>query len=279
MGSKRVAALRRLEAHNACPGESNRRERESHSSRHSQHESRSPSNSCDRDDRLTSKRRSEERPRSQETRDEAPSWAKELMALNKDTDRRLKSLKDEVKENGKRVSRKREHSPVPDFKYKRNRTQYKFNRKVLNTIETALETSDDEERDQSLTEGKTLICERNKHIKLAEKFGWETVECYVDEPLASDSEDEKRIRRAIKEGKALKEEKRKSLKFTKTSSTASRVFSTDANRTESSNRIVLKKSGGTSFARDGNCFRCGRPGHLARFCKNNTGSPNPAKNN
>ena len=109
MGSKRVAALRRLEAHNASPGESNRRERESHSSRHSQHESLSPSNSRDRDDRLRSKRRSEERPRSQENRDEAPSWAKELLALNKDTDRRLKSLEDEVKENGKRVSRKREH--------------------------------------------------------------------------------------------------------------------------------------------------------------------------
>ena len=68
-----------------------------------------------------------------------------MLALNKDTDRRLKSLEDEVKENGKRVySRKRERSPVPDFKYKRNRTQNKFNHKVLNTIETALEASDDE---------------------------------------------------------------------------------------------------------------------------------------
>ena len=43
-------------------------------------------------------------------------------------------------------------------------------------------------------------------------------------------------------------------------STASRVFSTNASRTESSNRIVLKKSGGTSFARDVNFFRWGGGG-------------------
>ena len=103
--------------------------------------------------------------------------------------------------------------------------------------------------------------------------------CYVDEPLASDSEDEKRIRRAVKEGKALKGEKKKALKLTKPS--AMRVFLNDGNRTEQGmrNRIVLKGSGGTSFVKDGNCFRCGRPGHLARFCKNHTGSSSQFKNN
>lgn len=275
MASKKSAALRRLEAHNASPGEAGRREKES---RHNtSRRSRSPSNS--QDEYSTPSRRSEGGSRTHEKRDEVPSWAKELLAFNKATDRRLKSLEDEVKATGQRVSRKRERSPVPDFKYKRNRTQYEFNRRVLEKIETALEASDEEERDQALTEGKSIICERNKHIKLAEKFGWETVDCYVDEPLASDSEDEKRIRRAVKEGKALKDEKKKALKLTKPSAT--RVFSNDGNRTEQGtrNRIVLKGSGGTSFAKEGNCFRCGRPGHLARFCKNHTGSSSQFKNN
>ena len=262
MASNKSTALRRLEAHNASPGEAGRREKKS---RHNtSRRSRSPSNS--QDEYSTPSRRSEGGSWTNEKRDEVPSWVKELLAFNKATDRRLKSLEDEVKATGQRISRKRERSPVPDFKYKRNRTQYEFNRRVLEKIETALEASDEEECDQALTEGKSIICERNKHIKLAEKFGWET-------------EDEKRIRRAVKEGKALKGEKKKALKLTKPSAT--RVFPNDGNRMEQGtrNRIVLKGSGCTSFAKDGNCFRYGRPGHLARFCKNHTGSSSQFKNN
>jgi hypothetical protein len=44
--------------------------------------------------------------------------------------------------------------------------------------------------------------ERNKHLLLADKYGWDT------EPLASDSEVEKRIKRAIKESKSLRNEKK-----------------------------------------------------------------------
>ena len=80
----------------------------------------------------------------------------------------------------------------------------------MEKIENALEISDDEERSATLNEGKDILVQRNKHIKLAEKYGWETVDCYVEEPLASDSDDDKKIRRAIKESKAMKEEKRKS---------------------------------------------------------------------
>ena len=52
--------------------------------------------------------------------------------------------------------------------------------------------------------------QRNKHILLAEKYGWDTVKCYTAEALASDSEDEKKIKKAVKESKALKNEKRAS---------------------------------------------------------------------
>ena len=71
-------------------------------------------------------------------------------------------------------------------------------------------TSDDEERNTLLQEGEALLVEQNKHICLADKYGWDTVECYTAEPLASDSGDEKRIKKAIKESKQLREEKRKS---------------------------------------------------------------------
>ena len=50
-----------------------------------------------------------------------------------------------------------------------------------------------------LDEGKKLLLERNKHIMLAEKYGWEAVDCYIQEPLVCDSDDEKRMKRAVKE--------------------------------------------------------------------------------
>lgn len=58
---------------------------------------------------------------------------------------------------------------------------------------------------------KKLLLERNKHIMLAEKYDWEAVDCYIQEPLACDSDDEKRIKRALKESKAPKLESKKAL--------------------------------------------------------------------
>ena len=90
------------------------------------------------------------------------------------------------------MSKKRECSPAPEFKYKRNKIQFDINKSVMEKIENALEMSDDEKRCATLNEGKDILVQRNKHIKLAEKYGWETVDCYVEEPLASDSDNEKR---------------------------------------------------------------------------------------
>jgi len=64
--------------------------------------------------------------------------------------------------------------------------------------------SDDKERNSLLQEGEALLVERNKHICLAYKYGWDTVECYTAEPLSNNFGDEKRIKRAIKESKQLR---------------------------------------------------------------------------
>ena len=68
----------------------------------------------------------------------------------------------------------------------------------MDKIDEALETEDSDECARKLTEGKELLVEQNKHILLAEKYGGDTVACYTADPLASDSDDEKKIRKAIK---------------------------------------------------------------------------------
>ena len=88
---------------------------------------------------------------------------KKLLDAQKESEERLKSLENEVKETGKRASRKRERSPVPEFKYKRDKIQFDINKSVMEKIENALDMSDDEERRATLNEGKDMLVQRNKH--------------------------------------------------------------------------------------------------------------------
>ena len=80
---------------------------------------------------------------------------------------------------------------------------------MLEKIKTAKDVGDDDLRNKLLQEGEQLLIERNKHICIAEKYGWDTVECYTTDPIASGSDDEKKIKKAVKECKLLREEKRK----------------------------------------------------------------------
>lgn len=73
----------------------------------------------------------------------------------------------------------------------------------MDKIGSAMATSDDEERNNLLQEGEAFLVERNKHICLADKYGWDTVESYTAEPLASDSGDEKRIKKKKKRSKKV----------------------------------------------------------------------------
>ena len=65
----------------------------------------------------------------------------------------------------------------PKFKIKGN-NKYQLNKNVLNDL-----------RNELLEEGEQLLTE-HKHICIAEKYGWDTVECYTTDPIASDSDDE-----------------------------------------------------------------------------------------
>ena len=96
------------------------------------------------------------------------------------------------------------------------------------------------------------------------------MECYVAKPLASDSGDEKRIKKAIKESKQLREEKRKAAaaKWKPKKSPLQQGI-------DGSKRVVVEKSHtfqtagmSSNMARDPKqlCFCCGRNGHYARDC-------------
>ena len=84
------------------------------------------------------------------------------------------------------MERSRTKSPQPEFKYKRNKIQYELNEKVLDKLEVAASATDEKAQNDALEEGEKILKERNKHILLAGNYGWEAVNCYVQEPLTCD---------------------------------------------------------------------------------------------
>ena len=133
-----------------------------------------------------------------------PAWAKKLLEAHNKSEEQLQHLKTELKSRPCSDKPGQAKSPPPEFKYKRNKVQYELNTKVPEKLEEAADASNEKEHNEVLDEGKKLLLERNKHIILAKKYGWEGVDCYIQEPLACNSDDEKRIKCAVKKGKMLK---------------------------------------------------------------------------
>ena len=96
------------------------------------------------------------------------------------------------------------------FKRKGNEFQYKFNSKLQDTLVEAkshLEANAVDKAKATLSEGMSMVTERQKLILLADKseFGWKTVQEYTQHELADSEADGKKIRSAEERAeKALK---------------------------------------------------------------------------
>ena len=98
-----------------------------------------------------------------------------------------------------------------DIKFKGNRKQFEVNLRLGNILTQIDEsTSSPADIQKLVPEGKLIIKKRQKLIRIADKNrdGWLVVQEYESDDLASDSEDEKKIRKA----KAAAEKKRNDAK-------------------------------------------------------------------
>ncbi|CAG2247361.1 unnamed protein product [Mytilus edulis] len=107
------------------------------------------------------------------------------------------------------------------FKFKGNQLQFELNSDIQDSISTAIgyiEKNRPKKAVRVLEDSSVQLKKRNKLIRIADKSegGWRTVNEYLSDEVASDSEDEKRIRaadnRAVKKIKAEKTDKRSSRK-------------------------------------------------------------------
>ena len=108
------------------------------------------------------------------------------------------------------------------FKKKGNEQQFNFNRKVIKrsfAAVKALESGNIGKAREELNEGISLLNNRQKLVKLADKseFGWATVQEYVFDDLADDEADASKIKKAEKRAaaklKTLQEKKKPGTKF------------------------------------------------------------------
>ncbi|KAK3744178.1 hypothetical protein QZH41_020571 [Actinostola sp. cb2023] len=169
------------------------------------------------------------------------------------------------------------------FKKKGNEEQHKFNKKVHKANSKALhalESGNVAKAQDLLKEGIVLLNNRQKLVKLADKsdYGWATIQEYVDDELADNESDAKKIKKAEKRAahrcKALQEKKRKSIRKSSNQSIQPSSFSpANANHYPSPYNYFRPQSQyGQGFSSTATrverdlCYRCGRRGHWANSC-------------
>ena len=96
------------------------------------------------------------------------------------------------------------------FKHTGNRIQFEFNQQILQIVEnlsSALNNDDTSEANDLCGDLTAKLKRRNKLIRMANRsfLGWDTVAEYEADPIASDSDDGKKMRQA--ENRALTKRK------------------------------------------------------------------------
>ena len=200
--SRQSRALRPLEPYNKSPNGTSR----GHSKDHGTGDDRTTHESpCS----ATSSCRKSHGPRSRSrSQTQLPEWAKQLLQQQSNA-AELKRLQNELANAMVPKVAKKQRTAEPKFRFARNKKQYELNRDVAEKIDEALEIADAEDQSSKLKEGRDLLLERNKHIcwpKSTAGILWRV----TLQSLLPDSDDEKGIRKAVKESKQLREEKKRS---------------------------------------------------------------------
>ena len=166
----------------------------------------------------------------------------QISKLVADSAERIKRSSIEAADDKLREIKKLRREEPKSFKCKGNEIQYKFNLKLQDTlddIKSHLESNAVDNAKSSLSEGTSMLSERQKLLLLADKseFGWKTVEQYTQYELADNEEDGEKIRRA-------EERAEKALKSTTSKRSVNQ--SSSLSRTSSSSRFASQYSRSSS---------------------------------
>ena len=193
-------------------------------------------------------------------------------------DKKLTALKRDIQEdslsNSHSIAKKLKEECKISFKFEGNKKQFYFNSGLAEKVHaasTALGKKKLEVVQGYLEELDSDIKKRNKLIRLADKSaaGWDLVNKYLSDELASGSEDEKRIRRA--EQRALRKQKDRQQqkgKSTVKQSQPSATTTSFSGQPQFNFRPSSRSFTPTGKAKPGDiCFACGQQGHWRFQCR------------
>ena len=197
---------------------------------------------------------------------------------------------DNMKKAVKRALEKQEGSGPSkilksDWKSKGNKIRYEVNEDIMKKVVAAIDAIDSKDLELAKTEmeaGKKILKKQQKLIRMAdrEENGWEVVKHYLSDELASDSEDEKAIKKARKEALA-KITKRK---VNRKKEGGSQFRNASTYKLQQRNKYsgwgdkrYQREDAGKSYSSKGsiglyernksaNCYRCGKEGHFMHSC-------------
>ncbi|VDI07970.1 Hypothetical predicted protein [Mytilus galloprovincialis] len=187
-----------------------------------------------------------------------------LNSINGIMDSKLTNLQTTLQESQQEISQtqmaKMEETLTDNYTFQRkgNENQFKYGVKVLTKLKEAkssLEVHDltratVQNAKSRISEGIDIVQERQKLIKLADssQLGWKVVNEYVANPIAEDSEDERKMLRA----QSRAERKSKAEKTKKSIKPRQVPYARNADKDDS--------------FKPGKCFNCGKRGHWADNC-------------
>lgn len=181
-------------------------------------------------------------------------------------------------------SRKRSKSPSPDlapkrqrtFKFEGNRHNYEFLQAILATVrklEPKINT-DPEGAKRSLEKLDKTLAHRIKMILFADSSsaGWRAVDEYESQGIADNSDDERKMRRSERAAeaklKAATTTKRNSITSASKATTAKLPSLLDGMNMRDLRQVLFRNErGGNEVRASGGCYKCGKPGHMAKECR------------
>ncbi|KAJ8309613.1 LOW QUALITY PROTEIN: hypothetical protein KUTeg_012835 [Tegillarca granosa] len=193
-----------------------------------------------------------------------------VIEINKKLVSFKRELAEDSVEKTENVLKKLKSDNSTSFKFAGNKIQYEFNEEISSNISKIKRAVKSCCYDRVLELCDILehkVYKRNKCIKLAEKSpaGWDTVKEYLSDELASDSEDEKKMRSA--EFRALRS-KIKGIEMIQREDNSNRTPSATAPNPDSvlnSNFRSFRGQRTTANPTD-YCFACNQQGHWRKNC-------------
>ncbi len=192
-------------------------------------------------------------------------------------DSRFRSLKHELSRDAEESKKKRENlEKAVEFKNKSNKTRFEYNSKICDKLNEAIDLKEDGAKARPtkiLKAIKKVSKKRNRFIRIADRSpaSRSTVQEYLSDEIAGDSDDENKLRAVEK--RAL--EKQKTKKTTPDGARLQKHFRGAASPNPRTSAIGGRQPiGQTNFSRMPKPtdirLACGQAGHWRRNCPNNT---------